>query len=181
MVAGFLILSYYVVIAGWALFYMLQMGSGALEGATADRFRVVQRVPRRSLADDHVADHLHGAHGLHHLQRRDQGLETAIRWFMPMLFVLLCVLLGYAVTSDGWSQGVEFMFRLDFSAVTAESVLIALGQAFFTLSLGMGAIMAYGAYLPGGSSIRLDGGHSLPCWIRGSGCGRSGHFPDRFR
>ena len=81
------------------------------------------------------------------------GLETAVRWFMPMLFILMVVLLGYAVTSDGWSQGVEFMFRMDFASLTPDAVLAAMGQAFFTLSLGMGAIMAYGAYVPSSASI----------------------------
>jgi NSS family neurotransmitter:Na+ symporter len=70
-----------------------------------------------------------------------------------MLFVLMAVLLGYAVTSDGWSQGVEFMFRMDFASLTPDAVLAAMGQAFFTLSLGMGAIMAYGAYVPSSASI----------------------------
>jgi NSS family neurotransmitter:Na+ symporter len=81
------------------------------------------------------------------------GLETAVRWFMPMLFILMAVMLGYAVTSEGWSQGVEFMFRFDFSSLTPDAVLAAMGQAFFTLSLGMGAIMAYGAYVPSNASI----------------------------
>ena len=154
VVAGFLILSYYVVIAGWALFYVLQMGSGALDGATADS--------ASRLFDEFLSDPwqmimwqtIFMVMTVYIISKGViKGLERAIRWFMPLLFVLLCVLLGYAVTSDGWSQGVEFMFRLDFSAVTSESVLIALGQAFFTLSLGMGAIMAYGAYLPSGTSI----------------------------
>jgi NSS family neurotransmitter:Na+ symporter len=82
-----------------------------------------------------------------------KGLESAIRWFMPLLFVLLMVLLGYAVTSDGFSAGWDFMFDFNWSALDANAVLIAMGQAFFTLSLGMGAIMAYGAYLPSGTSI----------------------------
>ena len=82
-----------------------------------------------------------------------KGLETAIRWFMPLLFVLLMVLLGYAITSDGFAQGWEFMFAFNWDAMGRDAVLVAMGQAFFTLSLGMGAIMAYGAYLPNGASI----------------------------
>ncbi|MCZ6889653.1 MAG: sodium-dependent transporter, partial [Gammaproteobacteria bacterium] len=81
------------------------------------------------------------------------GLERAIRWFMPMLFVLLIVLLGYGATSGGFEQGVAFMFDFNWKAVNVDVVLVALGQAFFTLSLGMGAIMAYGAYVPAGVSI----------------------------
>lgn len=154
VIAGFLILSYYVVIAGWALFYVLQMASGALEGASAES--------ASSLFNEFLADPwemmfwqtVFMVITVYIISKGViKGLERAIRWFMPLLFVLLCVLLGYAVTSEGWSQGFEFMFRFDFSAVTGDAVLIALGQAFFTLSLGMGAIMAYGAYLPNDSSI----------------------------
>jgi NSS family neurotransmitter:Na+ symporter len=154
VIAGFLILSYYVVIAGWALFYILQMGSGALEGATAEQ--------AGALFSDFLASPLELVFWqtlfmcltVYIISRGViSGLETAVRWFMPMLFVLMAVLLGYAVTSDGWSQGVEFMFRMDFASLTPDAVLAAMGQAFFTLSLGMGAIMAYGAYVPSSASI----------------------------
>jgi NSS family neurotransmitter:Na+ symporter len=154
VVAGFLILSYYVVIAGWALFYIYEMATGALQGATS--------AEAAALFENFLADPwqiilwqtLFMALTVFIIARGViKGLETAIRLFMPALFVLLLVLLGYAVTSDGWSQGFDFMFRFDFSALTGQSVLIAMGQAFFTLSLGMGAIMAYGAYLPSGASI----------------------------
>jgi NSS family neurotransmitter:Na+ symporter len=81
------------------------------------------------------------------------GLEKAIRWFMPLLLVLLVVLLGYGINSGGFEQGVDFMFRFDWDALNVDGVLVAMGQAFFTLSLGMGAIMAYGAYVPSNVSI----------------------------
>lgn len=154
VVAGFLILSYYVVIAGWALFYIWQMAAGALEGATAEQ--------ANTLFNDFLADPLQLIFWqtlfmvltVYIISRGViSGLETAVRWFMPLLFVLMIVLLGYAVTSDGWEQGVRFMFRFDFSSLTPDAVLAAMGQAFFTLSLGMGAIMAYGAYVPSNASI----------------------------
>ena len=154
VIAGFLILSYYVVIAGWALFYILQMAAGALEGANAEQ--------AARLFNDFLADPwqlvlwqtLFMVMTVYIISRGViSGLETAVRWFMPMLFVLMAMLLGYAVTSDGWSQGVEFMFRFDLSSLTPDAVLAAMGQAFFTLSLGMGAIMAYGAYVPSSASI----------------------------
>jgi len=63
------------------------------------------------------------------------------------------VLLGYSINSGYFGEGVAFMFTPDFDRLTWSSVLAALGQAFFTLSIGMGAIMAYGAYLPEETSI----------------------------
>jgi NSS family neurotransmitter:Na+ symporter len=154
VLAGFLILSYYAVIAGWALNYIAQMATGSFDGVTAEF--------SSQTFDDFIADPWRvvfwqttflAATVVIIARGVIKGLETAIRWFMPMLFVLLMVLLGYAVTSDGFTQGWEFMFGFNWSAMDRDAVLVAMGQAFFTLSLGMGAIMAYGAYLPSGASI----------------------------
>ena len=83
----------------------------------------------------------------------NNGLEKAVQWLMPALFVLMLLLVGYAMTTDSYFQGLNFLFVPDFSKLTSSSVLTAMGHAFFTLSLGMGAIMVYGSYLPKGVSI----------------------------
>ena len=154
VLAGFLILSYYTVIAGWALYYIFEMASGAMTGASGD--------VAASTFNDFLADPwqllfwqtLFMAGTVFIVARGViKGLETAIRWFMPLLFVLLFVLLGYAVTTEGFQQGWDFMFAFNWETVSGDTVLIAMGQAFFTLSLGMGAIMAYGAYVPSSASI----------------------------
>jgi|TARA_Y100000031_G_scaffold72364_1_gene79927 NSS family neurotransmitter:Na+ symporter len=152
--AGFLILSYYAVIAGWALFYILRMASGAMTGVTANvanqAFNDFLASPGQML----LWHTLFMMFTVYIIGRGViKGLETAIRWFMPLLFVLLIVLVGYGVNSSGFERGLEFMFRLKWESVTGETLLIAMGQAFFTLSLGMGAIMAYGAYVPSTASI----------------------------
>jgi NSS family neurotransmitter:Na+ symporter len=72
---------------------------------------------------------------------------------MPLLFLILVLLVGYAIAQGDFAHAVEFMFRPDFSKLTGESILVAMGHAFFTLSLGMGAIMIYGSYLPHHVSI----------------------------
>jgi NSS family neurotransmitter:Na+ symporter len=81
------------------------------------------------------------------------GLEATTRVLMPALFILLLVLDVYAWKSGAFEQGVNFLFRPDFSRLSSNGVLIAMGHAFFTLSLGMGAIMVYGSYLPDNASI----------------------------
>ncbi|MCZ6887890.1 MAG: sodium-dependent transporter, partial [Gammaproteobacteria bacterium] len=154
VLAGFLILSYYAVIAGWALYYIFRLGNGSFTGADGE---FANQAFNDFLADPWlmimwqtlfmVITIVIVARGV------TSGLERAIRWFMPMLFVLLIVLLGYGATSGGFEQGVAFMFDFNWKAVNVDVVLVALGQAFFTLSLGMGAIMAYGAYVPAGVSI----------------------------
>jgi NSS family neurotransmitter:Na+ symporter len=84
----------------------------------------------------------------------ESGLEKSARFFVPILFVLLVLLVGYAMTKESYYfQGLHFLFSPDFSKLSGDSVLVAMGQAFFSLGLGMGAIMMYGAYLPKDISI----------------------------
>jgi NSS family neurotransmitter:Na+ symporter len=83
----------------------------------------------------------------------EAGLERAVRVLMPALILLLVALMIYGMVVGEFMAGFEFLFTPDFSKLTGEAVLLALGQAFFTLSVGMGAIMAYGAYLPNEESI----------------------------
>ncbi len=154
VLAGFLILSYYSVIAGWALAYVFRTGSGLFTGLTADGvqsiFTTLVSDPERLLAWHTIFITMtmvvvaRGVRG---------GLEKAVKFLMPALFVLLFVLVGFAWNSGSFEQGIEFLFQPDFSKLSANGILIAMGHAFFTLSLGMGAIMVYGSYLPSGASI----------------------------
>jgi len=152
--AGFLILSFYSVIAGWALSYTVDMANGDFVKISAEEsgniFGALLGSPTQ-LTIWHTVFMLLTigivARGV------NAGLEKAIKFLMPVLFILLFILFGYALSSDGFSQGVNFMFSFDFSKLTTESIMVALGHAFFTLSLGLGAIMAYGAYMPANTSI----------------------------
>ena len=154
VLAGFLILSYYSVIAGWALFYIYRLANGSFEG--------VDGAGANQAFNDFLGDpvmmtvfHTLFMAGTVLIIARGvtSGLERAIKWFMPLLFILLIVLLGYGVNSGGFDEGFSFMFSLNWGALSVDGFLVAMGQAFFTLSLGMGAIMAYGAYVPGNVSI----------------------------
>ncbi|MCP4700667.1 MAG: sodium-dependent transporter [Gammaproteobacteria bacterium] len=152
--AGFIILSYYSVVAGWALAYVPRMASGLFAGADAGRaigiFEGLLGNPIELLAWHTVfmiMTVMVIARGV------EKGLERAVSYLMPALFILLLVLVGYAVSTGEFMHGVRFMFNMDFSKLNAQSVLTAMGLAFFSLSLGMGAIMMYGAYLPKSASI----------------------------
>ncbi len=154
VVAGFLILSYYSVIAGWALAYVFRAAAGLFTGLTADGvqsiFNNLISEPERLLAWHTiflVMTMVIVARGVR------SGLEKAVEVLMPALFVLLLILIGYAWNSGHFQQGLDFLFKPDFSKITAYGVLTAMGHAFFTLSLGMGAIMVYGSYLPDRVSI----------------------------
>ena len=154
VVAGFLIMSFYSVIAGWALAYVLAAISGSFSGltgsASVDAF--VGHIGNPGYTTFwhtvfSIMTFIVVARGV------KSGLEKAVRILMPLLFVLLVLLLGYAINSGYFNQGLEFLFSADFSKLSREGVLSALGHAFFTLSLGMGAIMVYGSYMPGKASI----------------------------
>jgi NSS family neurotransmitter:Na+ symporter len=155
VLAGFLILSFYSVVAGWSLSYMVKSLTGAFVG--------IDRAAVESQWDSFTADWrwllfwhtaFMGMTVFVVARGVQKGLEQLVRLLMPMLVLLLLVMVAYGVYSDAdFGAGVRFLFEPDFSELTAQGVLIAIGQAFFTLSLGMGAIMAYGAYLPQDASI----------------------------
>ena len=83
----------------------------------------------------------------------EKGIEKISKFFMPILFILIIVLAIRSVTLDGAVQGLNFLFKADFSKVTNETIFEALGQAFFSLSLGMGCVMTYGSYMSKNSNI----------------------------
>ena len=148
-VAGFFILSFYSVIAGWTLAYVGKMASGMFAGAGPElasaSFGALLASPWTLLGLHTLFMLMTGtiiALGVH------KGLENGVRLLMPALFVMLILLFGYALTTPGFAQGWNFMFSFEPEKLTSDSVVVALGHAFFTLSLGMGAIMAYGAYMP---------------------------------
>jgi NSS family neurotransmitter:Na+ symporter len=154
VVAGIIILSFYSVVAGWSLNYIGHAISGRFQGATAAELNALFD---GLLGDWKLLALWHTlfmsltifvvARGV------ERGLERAVRFLMPALAVLMIALFAYAVIKGEFRQGVAFLLEADFSKLTGEAMLAAMGQAFFSLSVGMGAIMAYGAYLPEGTSI----------------------------
>jgi len=154
VLAGFLILSYYSVIAGWALAYVMESIQGNFTGVNAEQtgqvFSDLISDPKRLLILHSVFILLTMVIVVRGVSR---GLELAVRILMPALFILLLIMIAYAILSGGFLQGLEFLFTPDFSKITPDVVLKAMGQAFFSLSLGMGAIMMYGSYLPEDASI----------------------------
>ncbi|ESS71473.1 transporter [Methyloglobulus morosus KoM1] len=152
--AGFLILSYYSVIAGWASAYVVKAFFGNFSGANPSEIKAI--------FDSFVASPMQLLfwHSLFMLATMlivargiEKGFEKSVGFLLPWLFALMILMVGYAMTTDGYFKGLNFLFRPDFSKLTADSVLVAMGQAFFSLSLGMGSIMVYGAYLPKDVSI----------------------------
>lgn len=154
VLAGFLILSFYSVVAGWSLAYVWFLASGTFEGATVSVSQGTFEALTGSAAQLLLWHSLFMGLTMVVVARGVRGgLEQAVRYLMPALFVLLVVMVGYAIASGDFAGALRYLFEPDFSEVTGSSVLTALGQAFFSLSLGMGAIMIYGSYLPADTSI----------------------------
>lgn len=152
--AGFMIFAFYSVVSGWVLAYVFHTLNGTFNGAGSE---AVGAVFNGMLGDPTTLTLWHTifvAMVMVVLSRGiSKGLEQAIRIMMPSLFVLVLLLLMYALTTGSFGRGVEFLFAADFSKLSWNSVLVALGHAFFTLSLGMGAMMVYGSYMPKKASI----------------------------
>jgi len=154
ILAGFLILSFYSVIGGWAISYVGTTASGQLAGQSADAvgaiFSGLLSDPTKLLAWHTLFMAMVMVVVVRGVR---SGLERAVSILMPALFVLLLIVVGYAMTTGHFGQAAAFLFQPDFSKLTTSGILVALGHAFFTLSLGMAVMMAYGSYLPKNISI----------------------------
>ncbi len=145
VVVGFCILAFYSVIGGWVLNYIGKYLIGGISGAEAGNYfsgfiasttqPIVWHLVFMVLCCVIVLKGIAG------------GIEKASKFMMPALFILLVVIAIRSVTLDGAMEGIKFFIKPDFSKVTIGTVMAALGQAFFSLSLGMGAIITYGSYL----------------------------------
>lgn len=146
--AAFIICSYYSVVAGWTLDYLYQSFIGGFAGRSADDieglFGGLTGDGPRQLFWHFVFMGLCLGIVIGGVQ---QGIERWNKILMPILFALLALLFVNGLFSPGAWDGLAFMFRPDFAKLTAGSVLEALGHAFFTLSLGMAAMITYGSYL----------------------------------
>ncbi|WP_168014990.1 sodium-dependent transporter [Halomonas salinarum] len=150
----FLILSFYSVVSGWSIEYLVESLSGEFVGMTPPEVG--------GMFDAFLADPLRMTfnHTLFMLLTMtvvaggvSDGLEKLNNLLMPMLYLLLIVLAGYAATTDGFVPALAWLFTPNPAAITVEVVLNAMGHAFFTLAVGACALMAYGAYMPDHQSL----------------------------
>ncbi|QOY63668.1 sodium-dependent transporter [Lysobacter sp. H21R4] len=158
IVAGILILSFYSVVGGWTLhyswLYLKQAFGGAHITDPAATFGDLLAHPWELAGWHAVFMALTvGVVGL----GVEKGLERAVRFLMPALLLTLLALVAYGATTGHLGKAASFLFQPDFSKVNAGMMMAAMGQAFFSLSLGMCTMMTYGAYLPKDISIPKTG------------------------
>jgi len=155
VLCGFILLSYYTVIAGWSLFYFTKTIGWSLNGfpfalQTGDLFgEQVSNAPLQLMMSlgFSVATVSVVYFGV------QKGIERIARLFLPVLFAILVMLLFSALRMTGSGEALAFLFRPNFAALEPTGVLEALGHSFFTLSLGMGAMITYGSYIDRTQSI----------------------------
>lgn len=158
VLASYLILSYYMVVAGWTLEYLVEsMCGGLYESSEMAAGDVSQRAFFAAKMDEYICTDwrpllyswgliaintgvlLGGVRG---------GIERLSNWLMPLLFIILALMAGVSLSLPGSMEGVVYFLEPDFSKITPGVVVNALGQAFFSLSLGMGILITYSSYYP---------------------------------
>ncbi len=145
--AAFLIMGFYTEVAGWVFAYIVKAASGQVlstdPAVTSAAFEGLVTSPLLSLVVQWVVLLLIGAIIMMGVSK---GIERTTKRLMPVLFGLLVLVGLRSLTLPGAGEGLAFLFRPDFSAISGEVVLIAMGLAFFKLSLGMGTMLTYGSY-----------------------------------
>jgi NSS family neurotransmitter:Na+ symporter len=173
IVTMILVLSFFSVIAGWSIAYVLKTASGALIGLTPEEAgNVFDTFLHNPLA-------LLGWHALFMAvtvvivsRGIKGGIEKAVTVMMPALFVMLVGLVIYGMFAGDFAKAVSYLFEPDFSKITPEVTLAAFGQAFFSVNVGIGALLTYAAYLPDDidivkSSIIIAVGDTLVALLSG--------------
>jgi NSS family neurotransmitter:Na+ symporter len=148
LITGYFIATYYSVIAGWTLAYIFKAGAGfggAAASEVAGQFDTLQAQPVTMTVWHTVFMAItlfivgRGLHG---------GIEKTVKILMPALFAMLILMIGYASVAGDFTAGWNFLFSPDFSKINTGAVLSAIGQAFFSIGVAMGLMMAYGSYVP---------------------------------
>lgn len=151
--SAMLILSFYAVVSGWTLEYLYQSVTGNLTAGTSheshiefDRFTAGWRCVFWTVV-------LLGLNAVIVSRGVKKGIEKVSNWLMPLLFVLLIAMAVNSLLLPGASEGLRFLFAPDMAHVDSSTVLSALGQAFFSLSVGLGTLTVYGSYFPSDTRI----------------------------
>lgn len=146
--AAFMILAFYTAVAGWTLEYIYQSIINGFDGKSPDELN--------SMFDSFVGGTSRpllwffvfmGMTAFIIMAGVKNGIEKSTKILMPLLLVILLILIARSITLPGASKGIRFLFSPDFSKITASTALVALGQAFFSLSIGMGTLITYGSYI----------------------------------
>jgi neurotransmitter:Na+ symporter, NSS family len=148
VVASFILLSFYSVVGGWILSYLIRSFTGSLSGLSQQEYGSLFEKIISNPIEVIIAQLAFMVLTIWVVQGGVQkGIERASRYMMPALFILFIVLMIRSLTLEGAWEGVEFFLKPNFSNMTGETILLALGQAFFALSVGISVMVTYASYL----------------------------------
>jgi NSS family neurotransmitter:Na+ symporter len=151
---AFIILTYYTVLSGWTLDYFVKAASGVFEGANADQtgamFAALLANPWVLMFWNTV---VHILIILVIRQGVQSGLERAVKILMPALFGAIIVMVLYGIFAGDMGTTLRFLLEPDFSKITFGTLMAAIGQAFFSIGIGMGSLIVFGSYMPKDFSI----------------------------
>lgn len=173
MLAGYLITTYYSVIAGWAMAYIFKNARGDFNGREAS---AISAQFDALLASPAQLTLWHGVFmaicTVILVRSLKKGIERTVKLLMPVLFALLLAMVFYGAVEGDMTSALHFMFDFRLSAITPKVVLVAIGHAFFSIGVAMGLMMGYGAYLPrevsiGKSAVIIAGMDTLVAIIAG--------------
>lgn len=162
VVSSYLIISFYMVVAGWTFQYLWDSITGALYSGTAGESALAMENTFHNRMETYICsdwDPLISTFVMIIINigvlmmRVQKGIERASNILMPLLFILLLVFCGYAMTLPGASEGISFFFKPDFSKLNWSVAANALGQTFFSLSLGTGILITYASYYPKSTNL----------------------------
>lgn len=154
VIAAFIILSYYGVIGGWTIAYFIKSFTGLTSHSSSGQIAKTFEIFVSNAGSVIFYQVLFMAATIFVVYNGvGGGIERLCKICMPALFILMLILILRSVTLPGASKGLSFFLKPDFTKITGEVLLAALGQAFFSLSLGIGAMIIYGSYLPEDSNI----------------------------
>lgn len=156
VLAAFLILGFYFVVSGWTAEYMVHSLTGSLAHfTTADQYKGIFEAfisnPWRPVV--YTSLFVLATHAVIGLGVQ-KGIERSAKILMPLLFAILIILAIHSLLMPGGMEGLKFLFSPDFSKITPSTVLVALGQAFFSLSIGIGTMVTYASYFKPDTNLR---------------------------
>lgn len=148
VVASIILLSFFSVVGGWIISYLARSLTGSLSNLTQTEYGNFFNTIISNPYETVIAQLLFMVLTIWVVQGGvSKGIEKANKYMMPSLFILFIILLIRSLTLDGAMEGVKFFLKPDFSALTGETILLALGQSFFALSVGVSVMVTYASYL----------------------------------
>jgi NSS family neurotransmitter:Na+ symporter len=156
MLSVTILMSFYFVVTGWCIYYMVAAASNTFTGmdaaALTSFFNTFEGHAPLMIVYAIIAIVLTASVLWFDVNK---GIERLSKILMPMLFLMLILLAIHMVFLDGGSVGLKFLFKPDFSKITPKVILEAMGMSFFTLSIGVGALITYGSYMPKDQKVTL--------------------------